>query len=185
MLLQFLNDPELGDYVASNSITAVAPSKTFNIPGMGLSALITPNPQLRKKMTQAFDLLHAGNFNPISMTAFAAAYRDNDLWLNALMRYLENNQQCVSDTIKNRHWPIEFNPVEATYLLWLDCKKLGFNDTQLRDFFIHQAGLGLNPGISFGAEGSGFMRLNIGLPKSQLQRALEQLDKALVNAGFL
>ncbi|HEY6528085.1 MAG TPA: PatB family C-S lyase [Cellvibrionaceae bacterium] len=179
MLLSFLDDPELGDFVASNTITAVAPSKTFNIPGMGLSALITPNFHLRKKLTQAFDLLHAGNFNPLSMSAFTAAYRNNDNWLDALMHYLASNQTLVADYISERSWPITFTEVEATYLLWLDCKKLGLNDSALRDFFIHKAGLGLNPGISFGAEGSGFMRLNIALPKEQLNMALEQLDQAL------
>lgn len=185
MLLQFINDPELGEYVASNTVTAVAPSKTFNIPGMGLSALITPSPALRKKLEQAFNLLHAGNFNPLSMTAFTAAYRDNDIWLDALMNYLAENQSLVAQWISARNWPIEFNPVQATYLLWLNCQRLGLTDSELRDFFINKAGLGLNPGISFGKEGGGFMRLNIALPRAQLQLALKQLDYALAEAKFL
>ena len=177
MLLNFINDAELGDFVANNTITAVAPSKTFNIPGMGLSALITPSSELRKKLTQAFDQLHAGNFNPFSITAFIAAYRDNDAWLDALMNYLAANQNLVAQFVQDK--PISFNPVEATYLLWLNCQKLKLTDSALRDFFIHKAGLGLNPGVSFGAEGSGFMRLNIALPKAQLQQSLEQLGQAL------
>lgn len=181
MLLKFIHDPELGDFIASNTVTAVAPSKTFNIPGMGLSALITPNPQLRQKLTQAFDLLHAGNFNPLSITAFIAAYRDNDNWLDALMNYLAENQRTVAHFLQNSIRPISFYPVEATYLLWLNCQALNLTDAALRDFFIHQAGLGLNPGVSFGLGGSGFMRLNIALPKNQLQLALEQLGDALKN----
>lgn len=176
MLLNFINDAELGDFVAHNTVTALAPSKTFNIPGMGLSALITPNPELRKKLTHAFDLLHAGNFNPLSISAFIAAYRNNDAWLDALMNYLASNQNLVAQFVQDK--PISFNPVEATYLLWLNCQKLQLPDSALRDFFIHKAGLGLNPGVSFGAEGSGFMRLNIALPKAQLQQALEQLGQA-------
>jgi cystathionine beta-lyase len=185
MLLQFLQDNELGDYVASNTITAVAPSKTFNIPGMGLSALITPNPQLRKKLEQAFDLLHAGNFNPMSMTAFIAAYHDNDKWLDALMAYLQENQNLVSQWINTRNWPIEFNPLQATYLIWLNCQHMGLSDKALRDLFVQQAGLGLNPGVSFGQEGSGFMRLNIALPKVSLNQALQKLDAALQVADLL
>lgn len=185
MLLQFLQDNELGDYVATNTITAVAPSKTFNIPGMGLSALITPNPQLRKKLEQAFDLLHALNFNPMSMTAFIAAYGNNDVWLDALMAYLGENQNLVAHWINSRNWPIEFNPLQATYLIWLNCQRLALSDKSLRDLFVQQAGLGLNPGVSFGQAGSGFMRLNIALPKANLNQAMQQLDSALLAAGLL
>ncbi|HMY41230.1 MAG TPA: aminotransferase, partial [Marinagarivorans sp.] len=102
-----------------------------------------------------------------------------DNWLDALMNYLAENQRTVARFLHNTQSPISFFPVEATYLLWLNCQALNLTDAALRDFFIHQAGLGLNPGVSFGAEGSGFMRLNIALPKNQLQLALEQLGGAL------
>src|SRR5690606_37839342 len=78
-------DAELGEFVRTNVITAVAPSKTFNIPGLGLSSLIVPNPQHREALQKVFELLHVSNSNPFSIAAFEAAYNEGDVWLDSLM----------------------------------------------------------------------------------------------------
>lgn len=162
-----------------NLITAVAPSKTFNIPGLALSSLIVPSQEQRDALNQVFATLHVGNTNPFSIAAFEAAYRDGAAWLDALLVYLQGNREFVSDYLA-RHVPaIRLIQPEGTYLLWLDCRNLGMSDTQLRKFFVHEAKVGMNPGTVFGAGGSGFMRLNIGSPRHIIAAALERIAHAL------
>lgn len=165
-------------------ITAVAPNKTFNIPGLGLSALVIPDADQRKAIKHVFESLHVSNTNPLSMVAFEAAYRYGDPWLDALMRYLEISRDFVADYIASYIPQISLTKPQATYLLWLDCRQLSMSDHLLRDFFINHAKLGLNPGSVFGEGGSGFMRMNIGAPKAIISRALDQLHAALtLNPG--
>ena len=156
-------------------ITAIAPNKTFNIPGLGLSALVIPDPQVRNAMKQAFELLHAGNYNPLSITAFEAAYRGGDAWLDALMAYLQHTRDFVADYVKNEISQIKVAKPEATYLMWLDCRELGLSDAALRDFFIRKCKVGMNPGTVFGEGGSGYMRLNIGTRFDVVKAALESI----------
>ena len=156
-------------------ITTIAPNKTFNIPGLGLSALIIPDPQNRKAMTTVFESLHVGNYNPFSIAAFEAAYRSGDEWLDALMGYLETTRNFVADFIEREIPRITLIKPEATYLLWLDCRELGMSEPALRDFFIRQCKVGMNPGTVFGDGGSGFMRMNIGVRRSVIIDALNTI----------
>lgn len=159
-------------------ITCISPSKTFNIPGLNLSALTASHAADKKAIQQVFGKLHINPFNPLNMTAFEAAYAGGDAWLDALLVYLTNNQKLVLDALKNTE--IQCQQSEATALMWLDCRALNLNNQQLTEFFVQQAGLGLNDGFSFGAGGDGFMRLNIGTQKAVLEQALTQLTQALV-----
>lgn len=160
-------------------ITTIAPNKTFNIPGLGLSALIIPDAEQRTAMKNRFETLHVSNTNPLSMAAFEAAYREGDAWLNALMEYLENTRDFVANFLHKNIPPIKLIKPEATYLLWLDCRALNLTDAQLRDFFIGQCRVGMNPGTVFGEGGSGFMRMNIGVRKAVIADALERIALAL------
>lgn len=159
-------------------ITAVAPSKTFNIPGLALSALIVPDENDRAAIGKAFGTLHVGAANPFSIVAFEAAYRDGAPWLDDLLDYLAATYQFVR-TFLQQHLPlIKLIAPEGTYLLWLDCRAMGLNDKQLERFFVQQAGVGLSPGIIFGEQGSGFMRMNIAAPRSVIAEALEKIARA-------
>lgn len=160
-------------------ITTIAPNKTFNIPGLGLSALVIPNAEQRKTMKQVFESLHVGNSNPFSVAAFEAAYREGDEWLNALVKYLETTRDYVADYLQKNIPQIKMVKPEATYLLWLDCRELGMTDAHLRDFFIKQCKVGMNPGIVFGEVGGGFMRMNIGTQRINIKAALERIKAAL------
>ncbi len=160
-------------------VTAVAPSKTFNIPGLGLSALVVPEAADRKAITQAFDTLHVSASNPFSIAAFEAAYRDGAPWLNELMDYLAGTRDMVRDYLQQHLPQIKMVESEGTYLLWLDCREMGLNDKQLKDFFVQKAGVGMSPGTMFGAGGSGHMRMNIGAPRSLIKQALENISAAL------
>jgi len=161
-------------------ITAVAPSKTFNIPGLGLSALIVPRAADRAAIGKVFDMLHVSASNPFSIAAFEAAYRDGAPWLDALMSYLAGTRDMVRDHLQ-RHLPqIRMTEPEGTYLLWLDCHGIGMDDKQLKAFFVQQAGVGMSPGTMFGAGGSGYMRMNIASPRKVIMQALDNILTACV-----
>ncbi len=164
-------------------ITTIAPNKSFNIPGLGLSALVIPNAAERNAMKQAFESLHVGNYNPLSIAAFEAAYREGDQWLDALLRYLEDTRDFAADFIAREIPQIKLIKPEATYLLWLDCRALGMTDTRLRDFFVRECKIGMNPGTVFGEGGSGFMRMNIGTTKARIADALMAIKKCLASSG--
>ncbi|MGC2049845.1 MAG: PatB family C-S lyase [Gallionella sp.] len=159
-------------------ITAVAPSKTFNIPGLGLSALIVPDEKDRAAISKAFGTLHVSAANPFSIVAFEAAYREGAEWLDDLLEYLDATCQFVH-TFLQQHLPrIKLIEPEGTFLLWLDCRAMELNDRQLERFFVQQAGVGLSAGIIFGEQGSGFMRMNIAAPRSVIAGALEKIASA-------
>ncbi|MBK9160053.1 MAG: pyridoxal phosphate-dependent aminotransferase [Nitrosomonadales bacterium] len=161
-------------------ITAIAPSKTFNIPGLGLSCLIVSDAERRNALKQVFESLHVGNYNPFSIAAFEAAYRGGEEWLDSLLPYLRDTRDYVAGFV-GEHLPgISVIPSEGTYLLWLDCRALGMADKQLREFFVQQAKVGMNPGTVFGNGGSGFMRLNIASPRHVVADALQRISNALV-----
>ncbi|ADI30029.1 MalY/PatB family protein [Methylotenera versatilis] len=160
-------------------ITAVAPSKTFNIPGLGLSAMIVPNPAQRTALKKVFDSLHLSNTNPFSIAAFEAAYRGGEAWLDALLIYLRDNRDFVSNYLKKNIPNIRLIQPQGSYLLWLDCRDLKMTDLQLEAFFMKEARVGLNPGKSFGKGGSGFMRLNIASPRSVIADALNRIATPL------
>lgn len=166
---------EAGDQI----ITAVAPSKTFNIPGLGLSALIVPDPKHRAALRKAFELLHLGASNPFSLVAFEAAYRGGEEWLEALLAYLTETRDFVADFLAEKIPQIKLVQPEGTYLLWLDCRELGLSDSELRKFFIHGAKVGMNPGTVFGQGGSGHMRMNIGTSRRVVAEALERIADAV------
>nr|MBA3756675.1 aminotransferase class I/II-fold pyridoxal phosphate-dependent enzyme [Nitrosomonas sp.] len=159
-------------------ITAVAPSKTFNIPGLNLSALIIPDKSIRNAITQIFNNLHVNASNPFSITAFETAYREGDTWLEELLVYLRDTRDAI-ETFLAEHLPeIKVIKAEGTYLLWLNCRAFNMTDAQLKHFFVCEAGVGMSPGTLFGEEGSGFMRLNIGAPRRMVLGVLERIRQA-------
>lgn len=160
-------------------ITAVAPSKTFNIPGLGLSALIVPNSAHRTALRKVFDQLHVGASNPFSIAAFEAAYRDGEPWLEGLLAYLQGTRDFVRNCLISHLPDIHLIEPEGTYLLWLDCRALGMKDEELQRFFVQEARVGMSPGTVFGNGGSGFMRMNIGTPRRNVAKALDRIKSAL------
>jgi cystathionine beta-lyase len=127
----------------------------------------------------AFETLHVANSNPFSITAFEAAYRGGEAWLDNLLQYLQGNRNFVCDYVAKHLPAIKIIPPQGTYLLWLDCRGLELSDVKLREFFVHNAKVGMNPGTTFGKNGSGFMRLNIASPRQVLAEALGRINHAL------
>jgi cystathionine beta-lyase len=163
-------------------ITATAPSKTFNIPGLNLSVLIVPDAECRMALVRTFDKMHVSAANPFSIVAFESAYRAGEDWLDELLIYLGKTRDIVRQILSTDLPDIRLIEPEGTYLLWLDCAalkaRLGMDDAQLRHFFVHEAGVGMSPGTLFGEVGSGFMRMNIGAPRRVIEAALANIKKA-------
>jgi cystathionine beta-lyase len=164
-----------------NIITAVSPSKTFNIPGLGLSALIIPNEKYRQAIQTHLNKMGVSVTNPFNLVAFEVAYREGGDWLNALLAYLESTCDEAIAFI-NMHLPtIKVVRPQGTYLLWLDCRALNLDDDALSRLFIQDAQLGLSPGAMFGHGGKGFMRMNVGTPKINVMAALTRIKAALAS----
>lgn len=162
-------------------ITAVSPSKTFNIPGLGLSALIVPNSKHRQAIQTHLSKMGVSVTNPFNLAAFEAAYREDSGWLNALIAYLQNTCDEAIAFI-NTHLPtIKVIRPQGTYLLWLDCRELNLDDDALKRLFIQEAQLGLSPGAMFGKGGEGFMRMNVGTSKVNVMAALTRIKAALAS----
>ncbi len=161
-------------------ITAMAPSKSFNIAGLNLSVLIVPNALQRIELINIFKDSHVSASNPFSIAALEAAYSSSEEWLNAMQDYLQDTRLYVADYLINHLPKIKLVSAEGTYLLWLDCRLLRMNDDELKHFFVHKAGVGLSPGIQFGAAGSGFMRMNIATSRQNIVNALNNIKNALI-----
>jgi len=169
----------LSDEIADITVTCIAPSKTFNLAGLSTSSVIISNPVLRKYFRHKVDSLHIGNGNIFGSVASEAAYSGGHEWLDALTAYIEGNVNHVTDYC--REFIPEIIPVrpEATYMIWLDCRKLGMTGKELRKFFVEEAGVGLNEGSEFGPGGEGFMRMNLAMPRSRVEKAMQQIGKAI------
>lgn len=164
-----------------NIITAVSPSKTFNIPGLGLSALIVPNESHRQAVQTHLNKMGVSVTNPFNLIAFEAAYREGGDWLSALIGYLQSTFEEATAFISMHLPTIKVIRPQGTYLLWLDCRELNLDDEVLKRLFIQDAQLGLSPGAIFGKGGEGFMRMNIGTPRINVMAALSRLKAALVS----
>jgi len=162
--------------IADRTITVLAPSKTFNIPGLGCSLAIIPNPELREQFVQAANGI-VPHVNLLGMAGAIAAYGECDDWLEELLGYLEENRDFAHDYVKSHLSGIQATLPEATYLMWLDCREAGIEDPYT--FFLEEAGVALNDGTTFGPGGEGFVRLNLGCPRATLEEALHRMGDAL------
>jgi cystathionine beta-lyase len=166
--------------IARRCITLMAPSKTFNLAGLGVSFAIVQNPELRGRLKTAAEGIVA-HVNILGFAAMAAAYTQCDDWLRGLLDYLRANRDHVLDYV-TRHLPtLRQTRPEATYLAWLDCREAGI-EGDVQQFFIEQAGVAFNDGATFGPGGEGFVRLNFGCPRALLTDALERVRGALAQA---
>lgn len=165
--------------VADAVVTALSPCKTFNTQGLALTALVVADPAQRAAIERVIAARHLNNFNPFSLVAAEAAWRDGGDWRDALVAYLETTRNATVDYVHRHLAPIRVKAPEAGYLMWLDCRALGMDQAALERFFIADCRLGLNSGTAFGEQGSGFMRINIGSPRMRIMAALEAIAGAL------
>jgi cystathionine beta-lyase len=169
----------LSEKIAEITITLIAPSKTFNLAGLSTSSVIISNPVLKKSFNRIVDNLHIGGGNIFGTTASIAAYTHGYKWLDALLDYIDHNVEYVKKYCSEMIPEIIPVQPEATYMIWLDCRKFGMNGKELQNFFVSKAGVGMNEGSTFGAGGEGFMRMNLGTTHQTVIKAMEQIEKAV------
>ncbi len=169
----------LSEKAKERTVTAMGVGKTFNMAGFAMSSVVVQDKELRKKFKKAYDRVHFAQGAALSHVAFEAAYTEGREWLISLREHLFQNYTLLKNLCAKYEEYIKITPIEGTYLAWLDCRGMELKDKQLREFFIKEAKLGLNAGISFGREGSGFMRLNFALSSQKMLEVIKKLDKAL------
>ncbi|MGN0188063.1 MAG: MalY/PatB family protein [Candidatus Cryptobacteroides sp.] len=169
----------VSDEAAEISITFAAPSKTFNIAGVVSSYSIVPNPALRETF---YSYLKANEFDdaPIfAPIATIAAFREGEEWRRQMLSYVEGNIEELIAYCAEKIPAVKPLRPQASFLVWLDCRALGLSHRELVSLFVGKARLALNDGAMFGSCGSGFMRLNVGCPRSTLLEALDRLREAI------
>ena len=166
-----------------NSITYMAPSKTFNMAGLISSSYIIPNKDIRKKFSEYLENSELANGNIFAYFAARAAYQNGTEWLKQMIDYIQGNMEYVVDFL-HQHVP-QIKPMipQASFLIWLDCSGMNMNSNEIQDFMVKKAKLGLNKGITFGPGGERHLRLNIGCPRSVLIEAMSLLKKAMDEIG--
>lgn len=167
----------LSDAIAMNTVTLMAPSKTFNLPGLGCGIAIIQNPELRKQFVKA----EAGivpHVNAFGYIGAYAAYSEGGPWLEALLAYLTENRDTLVRYIAEHMPQLHTTVPDATYLAWIDCREAGIEGSPAK-FFLDEAKVGLSDGAAFGENGKGFVRLNFGCPRSMLLDGLGRMRAAL------
>ncbi len=171
--------PTLSDEIANNCVVCMAGSKTFNIAGLTTSFVVIPNKKLfvRYERTLKVPHLHMGNI--FGSLALETAYREGAGWVDQMVDYLQENYRFLKAFLKENLPQVVPMKPEGTYLIWLDFSAYQLSDEELNDKLI-QVGVGLNRGVQFGKQGSGYMRINIGCPKGTLEQALIRMKEAFV-----
>lgn len=169
----------VSEQAAACSITFMAPSKTFNMAGIVSSYAIVPNDSLRRKFFHYLETKELSSAHLFAYTATIAAYNMGDSWRTQMIAYVQENIRFTDEFLKTNLPQIKIYQPQASFLIWLNCKELNLSQPELVSFFTNKAKLALNDGSTFGPGGDGYMRLNIGCPRSILKKALLNLKIAL------
>lgn len=164
----------------NNSITCMAPTKTFGIPGIQTAAVMVPNPVIRHKVNRGLNTDEVAEPNAFAVGAAVAAFQRGEQWLEELRVYLSENKQCVRDFVEKKVPGIKVVPSQATYLLWLDCSGLTENAADLVAFIRQHSGLYLTEGEEYGACGRQFIRMNTACPRERLLDGLQRLELSVI-----
>lgn len=181
---QFLHIASLTEDLANRTVTLIAPSKSFNVAGFSTAVAIIPNAERRAAYQAEVDKIHIENGNIFGSVALKTAYEQGDEWMECLVDYLQGNIDFVYDFMTENIRSVGCYKPESTFLMWLDFRGWGMSQQELNRFLVHEAGLGMGDGSIYGVEGTGFQRLNVGTPRSVLERAMKQLWEAVRKHGF-
>ncbi|WP_195336853.1 MalY/PatB family protein [Paraclostridium bifermentans] len=162
-----------------NSITCMAPTKTFNIAGLQMSQVILPNEDDYKALDSAFARIDIRRNNAFSLVATEAAYNHGEEWLTDFIDYLEGNMDFAVDYIEKNMPKLKVRKPQGTYLLWVDFSELGLSDEEVAKFLVENAKVALNNGPSFGIGGQGYQRINLACPRSMVEEALTRIKNAI------
>ena len=161
------------------SITAIAPTKTFNLAGLQTAAVYVHDKSLRHKVWRGLNTDEVAEPNAFAVTAAVAAFTEGEAWLTELRQYLAENKAIVCEFLQKELPHLRLVPSNATYLLWLDCSDVTEDAKELSAFIREETGLYLSHGNQFGGNGNIFLRLNIACPKAVLTEGLDRLRTAV------
>lgn len=162
-----------------NSITCIAPTKTFNMAGLQTSAIVVPHPNLRAKVERGINTDEVAEPNAFATYAAVAAFTKGGDWLDELREYIYQNKQLVVRFLEQELPELHLSVSQATYLLWIDCKEITDDSEALGDFIRRETGLYLTAGTAYGNTGAGFLRMNIACPRDRVQDGLGRLKQAI------
>lgn len=169
----------LSDEIDDVTVTCYSPTKTFNLAGLQASYVVTKDEKKRERLNRQFQSQGVNMLNTLGLTALEAAYQHGEEWLENLQKTLTENSEYARDRFHTETDTITVIEPEGTYLLWLDCRKLGLDPDELKKFMNEEAKVGLNDGASFGKEGEGFMRMNIAAPRQTVEEGVDRIIKAV------
>ena len=164
---------------SENTITCMAPTKTFNLAGLQSSFLVVSNPYYYEVMDKAFSILDIKRNNAFSLVATEAAYNYGEDWLYELIKYIEDNVDFAIDYIKNHMPQLKVKKPEGTYLLWVDFSNLNVDKKDLKNALINKGRIALSDGSSFGIGGDGYYRINLACPRSMVLEGLKRIEFAI------
>ncbi len=168
---------------AGISVTAIAPTKAFNLAGLQTAAVYIKDKKLRHKMWRGLNTDEVAEPNAFAVTAAVAAFTKGGEWLDELREYLFENKRIVREFLENELPQVRLTPSQATYLLWLDCGAVTDRSKALAEFIRSETGLFLSHGEQYGGNGNRFLRLNIACPKQVLKDGLSRLKTGIVRFG--
>ncbi len=176
---KFTTAGSLGPEVDEHLIICTGPSKAFNVPALKLSLTVIPNPELRARFLATLDRQNElWSANLMGAAALEAAYTEGQPWLDALLSYLEGNLGFMRDFLSNRLPELSLAQPDCLYLAWIDCRRLGLPGNELNER-IRSAGLWIENGATYGAEGDGFIRLTYATPRVLLEQGMKRLEAAV------
>lgn len=164
----------ISDEFLQHSVTCISPSKAFNIAGLQIANIVCADAFLRAKIDRAINDNEVCDVNPFGVIATQAAYNEGEEWLEQLLEYLYANYLYMQQFCREHLPDFPITVLEGTYLVWVDCRVLDIPSETLEQRLVDEAGLWLNAGTMYGAEGEGFMRWNIACPRAMLVKGLKR-----------
>ena len=165
---------------AQNSVTCIAPTKAFNLAGLQTAAVMVPNEELRHRVERALNTDEVAEPNAFAIDAAIAAFTKGEDWLDALREYLAENRETARRFLKDEIPDVSLVPAHATYLLWLDCRKIIGDVSELCHYLRTETGLYLSAGVVYGGNGNAFLRMNTACPRARLLDGLERLKRGIM-----
>ena len=158
-----------------NTITMNSPSKSFNIAGLGISNLITNNPDWRKRIDKVINVWEHCDLNPFGVLALQAAYNEGEQWIKELMEYLQGNYRFMLDYFERELPLFPVTKVEGTYLAWVDVRAIDMPSMEIEKSLIENEKVWINGGAMYGLDG--FVRINMACPRERFVEAIERIGK--------
>lgn len=169
----------LGQLYSKRSITLGSPTKTFNLAGLQVGYLFTENNDFKKRFQEMLTQQETELLSPFAITALIAAYTDGTAWLETLKIYLNDNYKYVRQYLEKHVPQLKILPLQATYLIWLDCSALEITSGAFASQLLQEHKLWVNAGTMYGTAGEGFIRINIACPRELLVQGLNRLVKGI------